>query len=81
MSDILRLCETEAQAISANLGFLLSPEVSSSTMWFLRRFCLTYLLPNESFYAEVILSFCEAFERKLPQGFLNDNPCLCLWFF
>ena len=53
LSNVLRLCETESQAIAANLGYLLSPEVSSSLMWLLRRFCLTYLMPNESFYSEV----------------------------
>lgn len=53
MSTVMRLCETESQALKANLGHLLSPEVSSSLMWFLRRFCLSYLLPNESFYTEV----------------------------
>lgn len=53
MSMVIRLCETESQALKANLGHLLSPEVSSSLMWFLRRFCLSYLLPDESFYTEV----------------------------
>ncbi|MPC64078.1 Exportin-4 [Portunus trituberculatus] len=54
---VMRLCETESQALKANLGHLLSPEVSSSLMWFLRRFCLSYLSPDESFYTEAS-SFC-----------------------
>ncbi|RXG62157.1 Exportin-4 [Armadillidium vulgare] len=63
MSDILRLCETESQALTANLGHLLSPEVSSSLMWFLRRFCLTFLLPNESYYSELSISLTSSFGR------------------
>ncbi|XP_068202365.1 LOW QUALITY PROTEIN: exportin-4-like [Palaemon carinicauda] len=63
MSTVLRLCETESQALKANLGHLLSPEVSSSLMWFLRRFCLSYLLPNESFYSELSLALTSAFGR------------------
>ncbi|CAL4064528.1 unnamed protein product, partial [Meganyctiphanes norvegica] len=63
MSSVLRLCETESQALKANLGHLLSPEVSSSLMWFLRRFCLSYCLPNESFYAELSVVLTSAFGR------------------
>ena len=60
---MLRLWETESQALKAGLGHKLSPEVSSSLMWFLRRFCLTYLLPNESFYSELSLCITSAFGR------------------
>ncbi|XP_063590971.1 exportin-4-like [Penaeus indicus] len=63
MSTVMRLCETESQALKANLGHLLSPEVSSSLMWFLRRFCLSYLLPNESFYTELSIALTSAFGR------------------
>ncbi|XP_063862647.1 exportin-4-like [Scylla paramamosain] len=63
MSMVMRLCETESQALKANLGHLLSPEVSSSLMWFLRRFCLSYLLPDESFYTELSVALTSAFGR------------------
>ncbi len=50
---VLRLCEVERRAADAGLGAHLSPQVASSSMWFLRRWAITYLLPNESYYSEV----------------------------
>ena len=82
MSAVLRLCETESQALSTNLGPLLSPEVSKTLMWFLRRFCLSYLLPNESFYSEVSFlikiyigscGFIPPFSFKLKILLINKN--------
>ncbi|XP_076041566.1 exportin-4-like isoform X2 [Oratosquilla oratoria] len=76
MSAVLRLCETESQALKANMGHLLSPEVSSSLMWFLRRFCLSYLLPYESFYAELSVALTSAFGRDSEGGCWTLNYLL-----
>ncbi|KAF7282013.1 hypothetical protein GWI33_003674 [Rhynchophorus ferrugineus] len=51
--NILRLCSIEDAAISMKLGHFLSPEVGSTLMWFLNRWCLSYLLPVETFYNEM----------------------------
>jgi hypothetical protein len=53
VSDILKLCVVENSAAEAKLGHFMSPEVSSTIMWFLKRWCLSYLLPVENYYQEV----------------------------
>jgi hypothetical protein len=52
---MLRLCETESEAVKANLVQLLSPEVSGTLMWSLKCICATYALLVESSYNEVSL--------------------------
>lgn len=53
-TDVLKLCKIETQAAEVKLGQFMSPEVSCTMMWFLKRWCLSYLLPTESFYQEVL---------------------------
>lgn len=52
-SDVLKLCSVEILAAEVKLGHFMSPEVTCSVMWFLKRFCLSYLLPNEILYQEI----------------------------
>lgn len=52
---ILRLCAIETVAAENNLGHFMSPELGCTLMWFLNRWSLAYLLPNETYYAEVRL--------------------------
>lgn len=42
----------------------MSPEVSSTIMWFLRRWVVTYLSVQESFYAEISISLISAFGQN-----------------
>lgn len=60
--DVLRLCTVETQAAEVKLGHFMSPEVGCSLMWFLKRWCLSYLWPIEVYYQEVtfffILKYC-----------------------
>lgn len=51
-SDVLCLCTMEKQANENNLGAFMSPEVGCTLMWFLKRWCLSYLLPTETYYNE-----------------------------
>ncbi|KAL1506178.1 hypothetical protein ABEB36_005586 [Hypothenemus hampei] len=51
--NVMRLCSIEEAAINMKLGHLMSPEVGSSLMWFLKRWCLSYLLPEEDFYQQM----------------------------
>nr|XP_008197805.1 PREDICTED: exportin-4 isoform X2 [Tribolium castaneum] len=53
VSDVLKLCVVENSAAEAKLGHFMSPEVSSTIMWFLKRWCLSYLLPVENYYQEI----------------------------
>lgn len=53
VSDVLKLCTLEKSAAEVKLGHFLSPEVGCTLMWFLKRWCLSYLLPSEHFYQEV----------------------------
>ncbi|XP_046738110.1 exportin-4-like isoform X2 [Diprion similis] len=66
ISAVFRLCQLEKIAISANLTNMLSPELSSSIVWFLHRWSLSYLLPNESFYSEISTTILEAFGADTP---------------
>lgn len=54
---ILKLCAIETAAAEANLGHFMSPEVGCTLMWFANRWADSYLLQNESYYAEVILLY------------------------
>ena len=53
ISAVFRLCEVEKNAATAKLVDALSPQVTSSMMWFLRRWLKSYLLPDENYYVEV----------------------------
>lgn len=53
--SVFKLCSVEDYASSVNLSQFMSPEVGSTLMWFLHRWCLSYLLPVENYYQEVIL--------------------------
>lgn len=53
VAAIFRISEIEKRAIEAGYVSLLSPEVSSTVMWFLRRWALTYLLAQECYYSEI----------------------------
>ena len=63
IAAVLRLCEVERRASDSGLAHLLSPEMGSTVVWWLRRFALTYLLPNENLYVELSPSFAAAFGR------------------
>lgn len=64
---VLRLCEMEKSAAHVKLGQFMSPELGCTMMWFLRRFCLSYVLPVEMFYEEVGLvgSVCNFILKQL----------------
>lgn len=51
--NVLKICIVEDYAVSISLAHFLSPEVGSTLMWFLKRWCLSYLLPVENYYQEV----------------------------
>lgn len=53
VSAVLRLCEVERRAIAARLVPHLSPQIGSTTMWFLRRWVNAYLFTNENYYSQV----------------------------
>lgn len=61
VSAVLRLCEVERKVVEAKLTQLLSPEVGASILWFLKIWSLAYLLPNETYYAEMSMPFLSAF--------------------
>ncbi|ENN71590.1 hypothetical protein YQE_11690, partial [Dendroctonus ponderosae] len=54
--SVLRLASIEELAISMRQGHFMSPEVGSTLMWFLKRWCLNYLLPPEEFYQQLRIS-------------------------
>ncbi|XP_064627537.1 exportin-4-like isoform X2 [Lineus longissimus] len=63
IAAVFRYCEMEKQALAANFTSILSPQVASSTMWFLGRWVKSYLVPNEKYYKEVSMALCTAFGR------------------
>ncbi|XP_012251237.1 exportin-4-like [Athalia rosae] len=66
VSAVFRLCQIEKIAISANLTNMLSPELSSTIVWFLQRWSLSYLLPPEQFYSEISTTLLQAFGEDTP---------------
>lgn len=66
VSSVFRLCYIEKIAISANLSNILSPELSSTIVWFLKRWSLSYLLPKESLYSEISTTLLQAFGEDTP---------------
>ncbi|VEN57418.1 unnamed protein product [Callosobruchus maculatus] len=51
--DVMKLCYVEDYVISSGMKQFLSPELGSTIMWFLNRFCVNYLTPIESYYTEM----------------------------
>ncbi|KAK6169678.1 hypothetical protein SNE40_020678 [Patella caerulea] len=63
ISAVFRLCEVETRAVNAQLTDCVSPQVGSSTMWFLKRWVLSYLLPDENYYNQMSMALQSAFGR------------------
>ena len=61
---VFRLSEIERRAVEAGFKTLLSPEVSCSIMWFLRRWVLTYLAGPENCYSDISHAFLAAFGQN-----------------
>ncbi|VDI81588.1 Hypothetical predicted protein [Mytilus galloprovincialis] len=53
VSGVFRLCEVERRAVDAKLTGYISPQLISTTMWFLHRWSRSYLLPDENYYTHV----------------------------
>lgn len=53
IAAVFRLCEVEKSAAEARMQYSLSPEVGSTVIWFLSRFSVSYLFPNEDHYFKV----------------------------
>ncbi|XP_015117470.1 exportin-4 [Diachasma alloeum] len=66
ISTVFRLCEIEKTAIGANIADTLSPELSSTIVWFLHRWSLSYLLPTENYYSEISPTLLQAFGDDSP---------------
>ncbi|XP_060554653.1 exportin-4-like [Ruditapes philippinarum] len=63
ISAVFRLCEVEKKAITAKMVDTLSPQVTSSVMWCLKRWSRSYLLPDENYYNEVSKALWAGFGR------------------
>ncbi|ESO89303.1 hypothetical protein LOTGIDRAFT_106479, partial [Lottia gigantea] len=63
ISAVFRLCEVETRAVNAKLTDCVSPQVGSTCMWFLRRWVLSYLLPDENYYSQMSMALQSAFGR------------------
>jgi hypothetical protein len=64
VGSVFRLAEVEKRAVEAGFATLMSPEVSSTIMWFLRRWVLTYLSVQETYYAEISMAIVAAFGQN-----------------
>ena len=64
ISAVFRVSEMEKRAADAGYVALLSPEVSSTVAWFLRRYALTYLSAQESYYSEMSQALLAAFGQN-----------------
>ncbi|CAM1293141.1 XPO4 (predicted) [Pycnogonum litorale] len=73
ISSVFRLCEVERRALESKMSHLLSPEVGTTLMWFLKRFSITYLLPDENCYSEISPTIVAAFGRDSDAGVWTLN--------
>ena len=53
---VFSLSEMARRALAANMTSILSPQLASTIMWFLRRWTRAYLLPPENHYLKVSVS-------------------------
>ncbi|XP_071481879.1 exportin-4-like [Diadema antillarum] len=60
---VFRISEIERRAVQANLADLWSPQVGSTTVWFLRRWLSSYLMLNESYYNEISVPLAVCFGK------------------
>eukprot|EP00094_Tigriopus_californicus_P000138 TCALIF_00134-PA protein Name:"Similar to xpo4 Exportin-4 (Xenopus laevis)" AED:0.05 eAED:0.05 QI:354/0.88/0.9/1/1/1/10/107/1127 len=61
VGNVFKLAEVEKRATEAGFGSLTSPEVSSSIVWFIRRYVVTYLSIHETYYSEISMALVTAF--------------------
>ncbi|XP_018907814.2 exportin-4 isoform X3 [Bemisia tabaci] len=64
VAAVFRLTFVEQTAIEAKLTSMLSPQVGSSLVWFIRHWALSYLLANESVYLELSMPLMMAFSQQ-----------------
>ena len=64
ISAVFRVSEMGKRAADAGYAVLLSPEVSSTVAWFLRRYALTYLSAQETYYSEMSPALLAAFGQN-----------------
>ncbi|GAB1608778.1 exportin-4-like [Argonauta hians] len=63
VAAVFKVCDVHRQAIDARLADCLSPQVGSTVMWFLQRWAVCYLLPEEACYTQISLALVSAFGR------------------
>jgi len=73
IADVFRLCTIEKTAISIHLENILSPELSSTIIWFLHRWSEIYLFPIEDYYTELSTTLLHAFGDDSPGAVWSMN--------
>ncbi|KAL0106778.1 hypothetical protein PUN28_015377 [Cardiocondyla obscurior] len=73
ITAVFRLCTIEKTAISIHLENILSPELSSTIIWFLHRWSEIYLLPTEDYYSELSTTLLHAFGEDGPGALWSMN--------
>ncbi|KAM0733116.1 Exportin-4 [Formica fusca] len=70
---IFRLCALEKTIISIHAENVLSPELSSTIIWFLHIWSQSYLLPTEVYYSEISTTILQAFGEDSPGALWTMN--------
>jgi len=73
IAGVFRLCTIEKTAISIHLENILSPELSSTIIWFLHRWSEIYLFPIEDYYTELSTTLLHAFGDDTPGAVWSMN--------
>ncbi|XP_020912207.1 exportin-4 [Exaiptasia diaphana] len=68
ISSVIHLASTENKALASNMSHCLSPQVSSTVVWFLRHFSKSYLLPNEHEYGQLSTTLASIFGEDTVGG-------------
>ncbi|GAB1860941.1 Exportin-4 [Camponotus japonicus] len=70
---VFRLCALEKTVISIHAENVLSPELSSTIIWFLHIWSQSYLLPTEVYYSEISTTILQAFGEDSPGALWTMN--------
>lgn len=73
VAAIFRLCEIERNAIDAKMGHFLSPEVSSSLLYFIKVWTDSYVWPRCQYYTDMSEALKQAFGEDTPGGIWTIN--------
>uniref|UniRef100_A0A1B6DRC6 Exportin-4 n=2 Tax=Clastoptera arizonana TaxID=38151 RepID=A0A1B6DRC6_9HEMI len=76
IAAVLRLRDVETKTMENKASQLLSPQLSSTIIWFLNQWSMSYLLPNETYYSDMSIALVTAFGQHTEGAMWTINYLL-----